>query len=779
MLEPTPTPTPTPARGGGSVIRRRREDSITSQDGSGGWINMDIDDAAELEAYTTGNDDDDDDDDDDDEDDEDEDYDVGDCGDGDVGVGVDEEVGERVLRIFPEGGKEQIQQQQPPPPPPQQPQQQEDEDMDDGDEEGYEEEEEGAYAYDYDYPYPYPYPITHTPLTLETAQELVDGLVFREGALSGVFGLPVLPEEEERYGYGTPGTPGVHHVPRVVVEEIVCLSGYTRGTSNSCYRVLVRFVAIGESGGGGDGDVVIPETNTNTYTKNELPQKNQHQNQNQNRYLVIKIAPAQTVRLLRYESSPGRSSLLRVERDVLDALHGYGYGVDDDDNDGSGIIRGGTSTLPPSIKALLPKVLAFDGSRRILDSEVLVLSYLPGVTLRRARRAWRMRWGDAGRKEEKVEGEKERERERERLLTLSTNVNLEVGRILRILNGFRPPSISSSPPSFPQSQSQNTTTSINIPTPEKWGLFCTASSSSSCSSRNQSQLHLHVQTPESQSVGPSSWYKSHVESLLRDGEDMRILLPYAEIRRAMGRWAGVLDLDHEYDHLQSQTADNPSTSTQQQPPLPLQPKFTILDLSTTSILLDPKTGVVTGIVDFERAMWGDPVAQMIAVVCDQDDDEDGEEREGEEGGGEGMWMWTHTNVSRSRGTRDGGGTSSSDSKVPAIVFPDGGVIGDDDDGDDEEEEKDGKKVDDLRKRNREIRRWKKLLYLVLHATTQILNTYFRNRHHGHHHLAAAAAAAAVHYGQEEFRAEMKARRRLVRALGELEGLGLGLGLGLG
>ncbi|KAF7114088.1 hypothetical protein CNMCM5793_007068 [Aspergillus hiratsukae] len=84
--------------------------------------------------------------------------------------------------------------------------------------------------------------------------------------------------------------------------------------------------------------------------------------------------------------------------------------------------------------------------------------------------------------------------------------------------------------------------------------------------------------------GTRSWREAflvHVESILRDSEDVFVHLPYAEIRHQVGRLAPVLD---------------EITS----------PRLVICDFGRPStVLLDPVSKQLVGIAGFDSALWGD------------------------------------------------------------------------------------------------------------------------------------------------------------------------------
>lgn len=113
-------------------------------------------------------------------------------------------------------------------------------------------------------------------------------------------------------------------------------------------------------------------------------------------------------------------------------------------------------------------------------------------------------------------------------------------------------------------------------------------------------------------AGAWDWVAGFVEGLLRDAEDMRVLLPYGEIRRAVGMWGGALDRGVESEEIGCpEVGDGVEGDVLDEPPHPHNPKLCILDFSDSSILIDPITYRITGLLDFERAFWGDPIAQDI------------------------------------------------------------------------------------------------------------------------------------------------------------------------
>lgn len=86
--------------------------------------------------------------------------------------------------------------------------------------------------------------------------------------------------------------------------------------------------------------------------------------------------------------------------------------------------------------------------------------------------------------------------------------------------------------------------------------------------------------------GFRSWREAFVsmfESIIMDGEDMVVNLPYFQIREALSRWESYLDEVNEA-------------------------RLVVLDLDRPeNILIDPKTNDVTGLLDFGHSIWGDPL----------------------------------------------------------------------------------------------------------------------------------------------------------------------------
>lgn len=87
----------------------------------------------------------------------------------------------------------------------------------------------------------------------------------------------------------------------------------------------------------------------------------------------------------------------------------------------------------------------------------------------------------------------------------------------------------------------------------------------------------------------TSWQECFLaltEAILRDGEDMLILLPYEQLRQQFRRWAYTLDEV-------------------------VQPNLSVLDFGDSSVLVDPKSKTVTGLIDFERSGWFDPLLSAV------------------------------------------------------------------------------------------------------------------------------------------------------------------------
>ncbi|KAF8458261.1 phosphotransferase enzyme family-domain-containing protein [Kalaharituber pfeilii] len=205
----------------------------------------------------------------------------------------------------------------------------------------------------------------------------------------------------------------------------------------------------------------------------------------------------------------------------------------------------------PNVYVPAPKVLAYDDTLTLLDSPFLLTTYLPGTPLSELRARGALT-------EEQLQ-----------------EVEYTVGRLLRVVNETRAGGGVGG-------------------WDGAWGMV----TGQPCR-------------------GASEWYLEHVEGLLRDGEDLRLLLPYAEVRKAMRTWAKLLGAGPEH---RNDGAENNSGKTKAVEELalvnaldypPSTPRLCILDFSDSSVLVDPATAQVMGLIDLERAYWGDPIAQEI------------------------------------------------------------------------------------------------------------------------------------------------------------------------
>ncbi|KAH0556490.1 hypothetical protein GP486_005609 [Trichoglossum hirsutum] len=85
-------------------------------------------------------------------------------------------------------------------------------------------------------------------------------------------------------------------------------------------------------------------------------------------------------------------------------------------------------------------------------------------------------------------------------------------------------------------------------------------------------------------------FLSLVEAVLRDAEDLVVLLPYEQIRKEMGRLSPVLNDVRD-------------------------PKLVIMNKGYSNILLDLRTKKVTAILDYGRALLGDPMLSDIFATA--------------------------------------------------------------------------------------------------------------------------------------------------------------------
>lgn len=96
--------------------------------------------------------------------------------------------------------------------------------------------------------------------------------------------------------------------------------------------------------------------------------------------------------------------------------------------------------------------------------------------------------------------------------------------------------------------------------------------------------------PALASRGYRSWRQAFLamfEDLLQDGLEKYVVLPveYGTLRRQVEAAASALDDVHT-------------------------PQLVHWDLWDGNIFVDPKTGLITGLIDFERALWGDPLMEF-------------------------------------------------------------------------------------------------------------------------------------------------------------------------
>jgi len=198
---------------------------------------------------------------------------------------------------------------------------------------------------------------------------------------------------------------------------------------------------------------------------------------------VLKVAPPKHVKVLRYEKD-----IMRAEVETLR------------------LVRAQTE-VP------VPEVLAYDTSRRLMDNEYYLMTFIPGVGMQKLR--------------------KELSFEDQRAIDFRT------GEYLRQINSITGP---------------------------HFGYFA------------QPEFHF------------STWreaFSRMIESVLQDGRDAGVELPVPyEMLSAR--------LPAFYHFLDEVT----------------QPVLVHWDLWDGNILVDPKTQKITGILDFERALWSEPLMEM-------------------------------------------------------------------------------------------------------------------------------------------------------------------------
>jgi aminoglycoside phosphotransferase (APT) family kinase protein len=96
--------------------------------------------------------------------------------------------------------------------------------------------------------------------------------------------------------------------------------------------------------------------------------------------------------------------------------------------------------------------------------------------------------------------------------------------------------------------------------------------------------------PEAPGVSWRTCFTNMVEGVLRDGEaaSVQLPLPYDEIRRRMALHSPALDEI-------------------------ITPRLVHWDLWDGNIFVDPLSGKITGLIDFERVLWGDPLIEAIFI----------------------------------------------------------------------------------------------------------------------------------------------------------------------
>lgn len=203
----------------------------------------------------------------------------------------------------------------------------------------------------------------------------------------------------------------------------------------------------------------------------------------------------------------------------------------------------------------LPRVLAYDDTLTLLDSPFLLTTSVPGIPLDHLLASGQL------------------------TATQAKEVGMSVGRLLRAVN--------------------ETHAGVGVGGwGGAWGMVTGQPGSSA-----------------------QEWFIGYVEGLLRDGEDMRVLLPYEEVRRAVEKWGPLLNSSsHDVNSLSTmpEKIGNEKAaheiSTERRDILdetPTHPRLCILDFSASSVLIDPVTAKVTGLINLERASWGDPIAQEV------------------------------------------------------------------------------------------------------------------------------------------------------------------------
>jgi aminoglycoside phosphotransferase (APT) family kinase protein len=198
---------------------------------------------------------------------------------------------------------------------------------------------------------------------------------------------------------------------------------------------------------------------------------------------VLKVAPSDVVKVLRYEKG-----IMKAEVDVLRLLRAR-------------------TDLP------VPDVFAYDTSRRLLDNDYYLMSYVPGVSLFKLRRSLSAEERHA--------------------------VDLRTGQYLRQINSIEGRAFGC----FAQEEYQRAT----------W----------------------------------RDAFETMLAHVLQDGRDagVELPLPYAEINARLA--AHFSSLEHV-----------------------ATPALVHWDLWDGNIFVDPETKTITGILDCERALWGDPLMEI-------------------------------------------------------------------------------------------------------------------------------------------------------------------------
>jgi aminoglycoside phosphotransferase (APT) family kinase protein len=201
------------------------------------------------------------------------------------------------------------------------------------------------------------------------------------------------------------------------------------------------------------------------------------------RQMVLKIAPPDEVRVLRYEKD-----IMRAEVEVL-------------------------RLLKAQTEVPVPEVYAYDTSRSLVDNDYYLMAFVPGVSLHKLRR--------------------EMQPEDQRAIDLRT------GDYLRQINAI---------------------------THERFGYF--------------------AQT-ETQADTWRAAFDGMVADVLQDGLDIGVALPvpYDEIHDRLRPFYPTLDEVR-------------------------QPALVHWDLWDGNIFIDPETRTITGFLDCERALWGDPLMEV-------------------------------------------------------------------------------------------------------------------------------------------------------------------------